>query len=121
MLTYLLDGAVVQINHHSHGIPGRIRIIPHEFNHAHVSSHFPRSDILAVIDTGRLETAAFDGRPAYRTVAHIKSDGTVQDSGYRTIGHIKPDGTVQDAAYRTIGHAKDIPLKWAAFYFFFRD
>ena len=58
---------------------------------------------------------------SYRTVGHIKDDGTVQDSGYRTIGHIKPDGTVQDAAYRTIGHAKDIPLKWAAFYFFFRD
>lgn len=56
----------------------------------------------------------------YRTVGFIKSDGTVQDSGYSTIGHIKPDGTVQDASYRTIGHAKDIPMSWAALYFFFR-
>ena len=55
----------------------------------------------------------------YRTVGHIKSDGTIQDSSYRTIGHVKSDGTVQDANYRTIGHADRIPLKWAAFYFFF--
>ena len=32
----------------------------------------------------------------YQTVAHIKSDGTIQDANYRTIGHIKDDGTVQD-------------------------
>ena len=73
---------------------------------------------------------------SYQTVAHIKSDGTIQDSGYRTIGYIKSDGrvqdasyrtvgylkdngTVQDASYRTIGHANGIPLRWAAFYFFF--
>ena len=56
----------------------------------------------------------------YRTVGFIKSDGTVQDSGYRTIGHVKKDGTVQDASYRTIGHAKDIPMEWAALYFFFK-
>ena len=56
---------------------------------------------------------------SYQTVAHIKSDGTIQDGSYRTIGHIKSDGTVQDANYRTIGHAEGIPLKWAAFYFFF--
>ena len=55
----------------------------------------------------------------YRTVAHIKSDGTIQDGSYRTIGHIKSDGTIQDASYRTIGHASGIPLQWAAFYFFF--
>ncbi|MBQ6198258.1 MAG: hypothetical protein IJK44_03365 [Bacteroidales bacterium] len=55
----------------------------------------------------------------YRTVAYIKSDGTMQDSSYRTIGYIKSDGRVQDASYRTIGYAKGIPLKWAAFYFFF--
>ena len=55
----------------------------------------------------------------YQTVANIKSDGTIQDKSYRTIGHIKSDGTVQDSNYRTIGHAKDIPTRWAAFYFFF--
>ena len=56
---------------------------------------------------------------SYQTVAHIKSDGTIQDASYRTIGHVKNDGTVQDASYRTIGHANGIPLRWAAFYFFF--
>ena len=56
----------------------------------------------------------------YRTVGHIKSDGTIQDSGYRTIGHVKKDGTVQDASYKTIGHAKDIPMAWAALFFFFK-
>ena len=56
---------------------------------------------------------------SYQTVAHIKSDGTIQDSSYRTIGHIKSDGTVQDSNYRTIGHASGIPMKWAAFFFFF--
>lgn len=57
---------------------------------------------------------------SYRTVAHIKSDGTIQDGSYRTVGHVKSDGTVQDASYRTIGHADGIPMQWAAFYFFFR-
>lgn len=56
---------------------------------------------------------------SYQTLAHIKSDGTIQDASYRTIGHVKNDGTVQDASYRTIGHANGIPLRWAAFYFFF--
>ena len=56
----------------------------------------------------------------YRTVAHIKSDGTIQDGSYRTIGHIKSDGTVQDGSYRTIGHADGIPQRWAAYFFFFR-
>lgn len=43
----------------------------------------------------------------YQTVAHIKSDGTIQDASYKTIGHIKSDGTVQDANYKTVGHLKD--------------
>jgi len=43
----------------------------------------------------------------------------VQDGNYRTIGHIKDDGTIQDANYRTIGHAEGIPKAWAAWYFFF--
>ena len=57
----------------------------------------------------------------YRIVAHIKDDGIVQDASYRTIGHVKEDGTIQDANYPTIGHAENIPLRWAAFYFFFRQ
>ena len=56
----------------------------------------------------------------YMTVGFIKSDGTVQDSSYKTIGHVKKDGTVQDASYKTIGHAKDVPMEWAALYFFFK-
>ena len=43
------------------------------------------------------------------------------DSSYRTIGHIRDDGTVMDASYRTIGHAKGIPLYWTALYFFFSN
>ena len=43
----------------------------------------------------------------------------VTDSGYRTVAYIKADGTIQDESYRTIGHADGIPMKWAAFYFFF--
>ena len=43
---------------------------------------------------------------SYRTIAYIKSDGTLQDDSHKTLGHIKSDGTFQDAAYRTIGHLK---------------
>ena len=46
---------------------------------------------------------------------------TIKDSGYRAVAYIKSDGTVQDSSYRTIGYAKGIPLRWAAFYFFFRQ
>lgn len=43
----------------------------------------------------------------------------ISDSSYRTVAYIKSDGTVQDGSYRTIGYAKGIPMQWAAFYFFF--
>ncbi len=43
---------------------------------------------------------------SYRTIAYIKSDGTVQDGSYRTVAYIKSDGTVQDASYRTVGYIK---------------
>ena len=43
----------------------------------------------------------------------------VTDSGYRTVAHIKSDGTIQDASFRVIGHAEGVPRKWAAYYFFF--
>jgi len=45
----------------------------------------------------------------------------VQDASYRIIGHIRKDGLVQDASYRTIGHADGIPMKWAAWFFFFSN
>ena len=43
----------------------------------------------------------------------------VTNSGYQTIAHIKSDGTIQDAGYHTIGHADGIPITWAAWFFFF--
>ena len=45
----------------------------------------------------------------------------VTDGGYRTVANIRSDGTIQDASYRTIGHAAGIPRRWAAFYFFFKE
>ena len=56
----------------------------------------------------------------YSTIGHIKSDGTVQDGNYRTVAYLKDNGTVQDSSYRTIGYAEGIPVRWAAYYFFFR-
>ena len=46
---------------------------------------------------------------------------TVKNANFQTLAHFKSDGTVQDASYRTIGYAKGIPLQLAAFYFFFTD
>ena len=43
----------------------------------------------------------------------------IKNSSYQTVAHIKSDGTIQDASYRTIGHASGIPMEWAAFFFFF--
>lgn len=53
---------------------------------------------------------------SYRTIAHVKADGTVQDGSYRTIGHIKADGTVQDASYKTIARIKSDGTIQAASY-----
>lgn len=44
---------------------------------------------------------------------------SVSDGSYRSLGTIKSDGTVQDGSYRTIGYARVVPVRWAAFYFFF--
>ena len=46
---------------------------------------------------------------------------SITDGSYRTIGFIKSDGTIQNANYRTIGHANGVPMKWAAFFFFFTE
>lgn len=51
----------------------------------------------------------------------VASAQRITDSSYRTVAHIKSDGTVQDASYRTIGHADGIPMKWAAWLFFFNN
>ena len=75
--------------------------------------------ILALVCAGGAAHAQKISDSSYRTVAYIKSDGTIQDGSYRTIGYIKSDGRVQDGSYRTIGYARGIPMQWAAFYFFF--
>lgn len=43
----------------------------------------------------------------------------VTNANYQTVAHIKSDGTIQDSSYRTIGHAEGIPKAWAAWFFFF--
>ena len=45
----------------------------------------------------------------------------IRNPSYQTVAHIKSDGTIQDASYRTIGHAGGIPMEWAAFFFFFHE
>ncbi len=71
-----------------------------------------------------LSTGAYAQRvtdSGFGTIAFIKSDGTIQDSGLKVIGHFKENGTIQDSSFRVIGHADGIPMRWAAWYFFFRD
>jgi hypothetical protein len=54
-----------------------------------------------------------------KIVGYIKQDGTIHDPSNKIIGYIKSDGTVQNQNKEIIGYAKDIPVKWAAVYFFF--
>ena len=71
-----------------------------------------------------LSTGAYAQRvtdSGFGTIAFIKSDGTIQDSGFKVIGHFKENGTIQDSSFRVIGHADGIPMRWAAWFFFFRD
>ena len=71
-----------------------------------------------------LSTGAYAQRvtdSGFGTIAFIKSDGTIQDSGFKVIGHFKENGTIQDSSFSVIGHADGIPMRWAAWYFFFRD
>ena len=71
-----------------------------------------------------LSTGAYAQRvtdSGFGTIAFIKSDGTIQDSGFKVIGHFKENGTIQDSSFRVIGHADGIPMRWAAWYFFFKD
>ena len=35
------------------------------------------------------------------------------------VGKVKPDGTVVDSNNMTIGYAKDVPVTYAAVFFFF--
>ena len=55
----------------------------------------------------------------HKTVGHVGNEGIIKDGDQKTIGYIKIDGTVQNQNNEIIGYAKNIPVKWAAVYFFF--
>ena len=45
----------------------------------------------------------------------------IKDTGFRTLGYVRKDGRVQDSSFRGIGYAENIPMKRAAWFFFFKD
>ena len=47
--------------------------------------------------------------------------GRIKDTGFRTLGYVRKDGRVQDSSFRGIGYAENIPMKRAAWFFFFKD
>ena len=49
----------------------------------------------------------------------IESDGTVRDRNNSCMGRVYQDGTVRNNNNSTIGYAKDVPVRYAAIYFFF--
>ena len=119
------SGGSSRAEDHERQLPNRC---PHQVRRDHPGQLLP--DIGHIKSDGTVQDASYrtighlksDGTvqdESYRTVGHIKDDGTVKDSNYRTIGHVKSDGTVQDSSFKTIGHAGGIPMKWAAFFFFF--
>jgi hypothetical protein len=55
---------------------------------------------------------------SHKLVGFVKADGTIEDAEKKVTGFIK-DGVVTDKNNETIGYAKNIPVKWAAAYFFF--
>ncbi len=115
------SGGSSRTEDHERQLPDRC---PHQVRRDHPGQLLPIRSDGTVQDAsyrtiGHLKSDGTVQDENYRTVGHIKDDGTVQDSSYRTIGHVKSDGTVQDSSYRTIGHADGIPMKWAAFFFFF--
>ena len=59
-----LDGALVQVDDHGHGVPGGVGVIAHQLDDAHIRGQLPAAEVLAVIDTGGLVIAALDGRSA---------------------------------------------------------
>ena len=74
---------------------------------------------ILLIGTGAYAQRITDS--GFRTIAHLKSDGTIQDASFKVSGYFKKDGTIQDSSFRTIGHADGIPMKWAAYFFFFQN
>lgn len=51
--------------------------------------------------------------------AIVASAQTVTNGSYSNVAHFRSDGTITDASYSTIGHAQGVPMKLAAYYFFF--
>jgi hypothetical protein len=52
-------------------------------------------------------------------IGKVDSDGYVKDRNNMTLGRIKSDGYVVDRNNMTIGRAKDVPVYYAAVFFFF--
>lgn len=52
-------------------------------------------------------------------IAKIESDGTVRNRSNSYVGKIDKDGTVRNSSNSVIGYAKDVPMQYAAIYFFF--
>lgn len=55
------------------------------------------------------------------TIGRVDSDGTVRDRNNSTMGRISSDGTVRDRNNSTIGYARNVPVKYAAVWFFFGE
>lgn len=54
------------------------------------------------------------------TIGKVDSDGYVKDCSNMTLGRIKSDSYVVDRNNMTIGRAKDVPVPYAAVFFFFK-
>ena len=52
-------------------------------------------------------------------IGKIENDGTVRNRNNSYMGRVYQDGTVRDRNNSTIGYAKDVPVQYAAIYFFF--
>ena len=52
-------------------------------------------------------------------IGKVESDGTVRKSNNVKLGKVESDGTVRDKDNRKLGTAKDVPVMFAAVYFFF--
>lgn len=53
------------------------------------------------------------------TIGKIGSDGYVYNRSNMTVGRFKSDGYIVDRNNMTIGRAKDVPVSYAAVFFFF--
>jgi len=68
--------------------------------------------------TGYIKPDGSIENEAHAVVGFVKEDGEILGPDKKTIGYIK-EGVVTNEKNETIGYAKNIPVKWAAVYFFF--